>query len=134
MGLMHGVEFGTVFSLCSGPNDELIVADSDNHKLIVFDKSLQYSHTIGEAGEDEGELDYPSGVACDNAGQLYVADYGNNRVQVFTLYGKFVTIIGTKGSGDGEFNRPARLSLSSTGLLFVCDTGNKRVQVFDTLT
>ena len=127
-----GVEFGKVFSLCNGPNDELIVADSDNDKLIVFDKHLQYSHTIGESGENEGQLYYPTGVACDTAGQLYVADYDNNRVPVFTLKGVFVTTIGNKGNGDGEFNGPTRLVLSSTGLLFVCDTGNKRVQVFDT--
>ena len=128
----EGVQFGRVFSLCNGPNDELIVADNDDDTLIVFDKDLQYSHTIGEAGEDEGKLDYPTGVACDNSGQLYVADRGNNRVQVFMLSGKFVTTIGTKGKGNGKFNEPTRLLLASIGLLFVCDTGNKRVQVFDT--
>ena len=95
----------------------------------MFDKDLQYSHTIGEV---KGQLIRPIGVACDNAGQLYVADNGNDRVQVFTLDGEFVTTIGTKSNGDGEFNELTRLVLSSTGLLFVCDTGNKRVQVFDT--
>ena len=127
-----GVEFGRVFSLCNGPNDGLIVADSDDDKLIVFDKHLQYSHTVGERGTNEGQLFYPTGVACDNAGQLYVADYHNNRVPVFTLNGVFVTTIGNIGNGDSEFNGPTKLLLSSTGLLFVCDTGNKRVQVFDT--
>ena len=127
-----GVEFGKMYGVCNGPNDELIVADHDNNKLIVFDKDLQYSHTIGEKGENEGRFTHPCGVACDNTGQLYVGDCDNNRVQVFKLSGKFVTAIGTKGSGDGEFNQIRRLVLSSTGLLFVCDTGNKRVQVFDT--
>ena len=127
-----GVLFGEEACVCNGPNDELIVADFDNDKLIVFDKDLQYSHIIGEYGEDEGQFDGPVGVACDNTGQLYVADCGNDRVQVFKLSGEFVTTIGTEGSGDGEFDGPARLLLSSTGLLFVCDTGNKRVQVFDT--
>ena len=127
-----GVEFGEVHSVCNGPNDELIVADYNNDKLIVFDKDLKYSHTIGEEGEDEGQFNGLVGVACDNTGQLYVADRDNNRVQVFKLSGEFVTTIGTEGSGDGEFDRPTRLLLSSTGLLFVCDTGNKRVQVFDT--
>ena len=129
-----GEKFGEVSSLCNGPNDELIVADTKYHKLIVFDKDLQYSHTIGEEGEDKRQFNRPTGVACDNAGQLYVADSGNDRVQVITLTGEFVSTIGTKGNGDGEFmiNPLARLLLSSTGLLFVCDTGNKRVQVFDT--
>ena len=127
-----GVEFSEILSLCNGLNDELILTDTINHKLIMFDKDLQYSHTIGEEGEDKGEFSRPTGLACDNAGQLYVADNGNNRVQVITLNGEFVSTIGTEGNGDGEFNGPARLLLSSAGLLFVCDVGNRRVQVFDT--
>ena len=126
------VEFGVVYSFCNGPNDELIVADSDNDKLIVFNKSLQYSHSIGEATHGVGDFEHPTGVACDKAGKLFVVDNGNHRIQVFKLSGEFVTTIGTKGSGDGEFDEPFRLLLSSTGLLFVCDLGNKGVQVFDT--
>ena len=128
----YGEKFGKVWGLCEGPNDELIVADHDNDKLVVFDKDLQYSHTIGEAGEDEGEFNSPHGVACDKAGQLFVADRDNSRIQVFKLSGEFVTTFGTEGSGDGEFSKPVGLALSSTGLLFACDIGNKRVQVFDT--
>ena len=127
-----GMEFGRAFGLCNGPHDELIVADCDNNQLIVFDKDLQYSHTIGETGENEGKFFSPTGIACDKAGQLFVVDSGNNRVQVFKLSGEFVTTFGTEGSGDGEFSQPYGLALSSTGRLIVCDTGNKRVQVFDT--
>ena len=126
------VEFGVVSSLCDGPNDQLIVADYDNSKLIVFDKDLQYSHTIGEAGEGEGELYYPTGVACDKGGRLFVADYGNDRIQVFKLSGEFVSTFGKCGYNDREFDDPSSLLLSSTGLLFVCDHDNRRVQVFDT--
>jgi len=118
--------------LCNGQNDELIVSDYDSDKLIVFDKGLQYSHTIGESGSDEGQFDGPHGVACDKTGYLSVTDSSNNHVQVFKLSGELVTTFGTEGSGDGEFGKPWRLALSSTGLLFVCDTNNNRVQVFDT--
>ena len=127
-----GIMFGKAFGLCNGPNDEIVVADMDNDKLIVFDEDLQYSHTIGEAGEDEGQFDAPNGIACDKSGQLFVADCNNKRVQVFKLSGEFVTTFGTEGSGDGEFGKPVGLALSSTGLLFVCDIENERVQMFDT--
>ena len=127
-----GVEFGVVYSLCDGPNDELIVADYDNDKLIVFDKDLQYSHTIGEAVEGEGQFCGPCGVVCNKAGRLFVADRYNHRIQVFQFSGEFVTTFGTEGSKDGEFDEPLQLLLSSTGLLFVCDLNNKRVQVFNT--
>ena len=119
-------ELGEIFGLASGPNDELIVSDYLNDKLIVFDKDLQYMHTIGE-----GEFWDLYGIACNDVGQVFAAD-GCNRIQVFKLSGEFVTMFGTEGKEDGEFDQPNGLALSSTGLLFVGDLGNQRVQVFDT--
>lgn len=120
-------EFGLVAGLAYGPNDEFIVVDRDNDKLVVFNKDLQYSHIIGE-----GEFEDPHGVVCDKSGRVFVVDTGNNRIQVVTLDGKFVTTFGTEGSNNGEFVCSVGLALSSTGLLFVGDTGNRRVQVFAT--
>ena len=37
-----GVEFGLVYSLCNGPNDELSVVDWSHHKLIVLNLILKY--------------------------------------------------------------------------------------------
>ena len=125
-------EFGLVAGLACGPNDEFIVADRDNDKLVLFDKDLQYSHIIGKTGENEGEFDSPHGVVCNKSGRVFVADTCNNRIQVVELDGEFVTTFGTKGSNNGEFLCPFGLVLSSTGLLFVGDTGNRRVQVFAT--
>jgi tripartite motif-containing protein 71 len=39
---------------------------------------------IATLGSDLGEVDGPSGLAVDAAGNLYVADTGNNRVQKYT--------------------------------------------------
>ncbi|XP_065914198.1 tripartite motif-containing protein 2-like [Dysidea avara] len=124
--------FGLMYGLANGPNDELIVVDTGNHKLIVFDKDLQYSHTIGEEGEAEGQFINPLGVVCNEAGQLFVADARNSRVQVFKVDGEFVSTFGRKGSEYGEFDYPNGLALSSTGVLFVGDPRNQRIQVFDT--
>ena len=130
----HEEEFGSVFGLANGPNDELIVSDCNNHKLIVFDKDLEYLHTIGEDGDGEGQLHGPHGIACDDIGQVFVTDNCNHRIQVFKLSGEFITKFGSEGKGDGEFDQPCGLVLSSAGVLFVDDHGNQRIQVFDTKT
>ena len=44
---------------------------------------LVFLSGFGESGFDEGELNYPIGVALDAAGNVYVADTWNQRVQVF---------------------------------------------------
>jgi len=123
---------GEVSGLANGPNDELIISDLDNNQVIVFDKDLQYSHTIGEKGDGQGQFLNVRGVACDDTGQLFVEDCGNHRIQVFKLSGQFIAMFEIECKGEGEFDGPNELALSSTGLLFVGDSGHHHVKVFDT--
>lgn len=46
----------------------------------------------GYQGSDEGQFNYPSGVAVDSSGNVYVSDLHNNRIQKFTSDGKFITM------------------------------------------
>ena len=46
----------------------------------------------GYQGSDEGQFNYPSGVAVDSSGNVYVSDLHNNHTQKFTSDGKFITM------------------------------------------
>src|SRR5882757_9478159 len=48
----------------------------------------------GTAGSAAGQLNKPTGIARDSAGNLYVADKYNNRVSVFTSAGTFERAFG----------------------------------------
>jgi len=109
--------------------------------------------TTGFSGDGgpatSAELNYPSGVAVDGAGNLVIADYGNERVRVVavktgTFYGQAMTAgdiytvagDGTTGfSGDGgaatsaELNTPSWMAVDSAGNLVIADAGNNRVRV-----
>ncbi len=64
----------------------LIVADSGNERVQVFDVSGAYLTSIGgRRGTGTGGLREPRGVAVDALGRLYVADTYNHRIQILEL-------------------------------------------------
>lgn len=116
-------------------NATLVIADSGNNRIQVFNTSGVYQLTIGEAGSDNGKFNNPKDVAWDTTtsgdnATWYVADSGNNRIQKFTSTA-FSAVIGSAGSGDGQFNNPSAITVDSSRNLYVADTGNNRIQKFD---
>jgi sugar lactone lactonase YvrE len=88
---------------------------------------------IASYGGDGGpatsaELNYPTGVAVDSAGNLYIADYVNNRVRKVDSFGTITTFAGNGKagfSGDGgpatgaELYNPTSVAVSPSVLLSV---------------
>jgi uncharacterized protein (TIGR03437 family) len=86
------------------------------------------------------QLDTPTGMAMDGAGNLYFADSANNRVRKISADGKIVTVA---GNGDPDFtgdygpainaslNAPMAVAADPSGFLYIADTGNNRVRAVD---
>ncbi|MCA9981025.1 MAG: NHL repeat-containing protein, partial [Anaerolineales bacterium] len=119
----------------AGPDGRLYVADSGNHRVVVYD-GTEAVLSFGEFGVDAGQFNEPWGIAADEE-FIYVADTWNHRVQKFTLEGEFVTSFGVSGVADsaqanpGFFFGPRALALLSNNQIAVTDTGNHRIQIFD---
>jgi sugar lactone lactonase YvrE len=63
--------------------DRVIIADSENHRILRYDPKRNQTLTIagsGSAGASLDQLRRPSGVAIGPNGYLYIADSYNNRV------------------------------------------------------
>lgn len=129
-----------------GPQGNVYVADTWNHRIQVFDRSGRFLNgwgtfatTNGEAVGSPGSFWGPRGLVVDAAGNLYVADTGNKRIQVFDADGQFLGQFGGAGVVEGRFDEPVGLALiprpdgGPGGVLFVADTWNRRVQKFDVL-
>jgi uncharacterized protein (TIGR03663 family) len=127
-----------------GPDGNVYVVDSDNHRVEVFDLAgtllrewgSQCNLATGVGCADAsgaGQFQEPWGLAVADDGRVYVADTWNHRIQVFDSKGTYLMQWGTYGqteTASGLFYGPRDLAVDSEGKVFVTDTGNKRVMVF----
>ena len=73
------------------------VADSGNHRVLVFDFQGEFLKIIGNKGQGPAEFSNPTGIHILEDGKLAVADVGNLRIQIFDKDWEFVKSIKTKG-------------------------------------
>jgi uncharacterized protein (TIGR03437 family) len=121
----------------------LYIADTNNNRVIRVD-SAGNMHTVagtGSAGDDDSmlaQLNGPTGLTLDSAGDLYIADTGNHRVLMLTPAASISTIAGTGTSGFGGDGGPASSAalsfpcavvVDSSQDIFVADGGNNRIRV-----
>ena len=138
----------------------LYIADSGNHRIRKVDSTGTIT-TIAGTGErgfggsdgdgDRGpatnaQLNHPSEVAVDGAGNLYIADEGNHRIRKVDSTGTirhFAGLVGQRGRGgfrgDGgpavkaQLNQPADVAVDGAGNLYIADSLNSRVRKVDSL-
>jgi len=123
------------------------IADHGNQRIRKVNTSGTISTyagngTGGFAGDGEypatsAELNNPTGVAIDGAGNLYIGDSANNRIRVVFASGTITTWAGngTVGaSGDGgqalsaEYNTPRGVAVDLQGNVFIADQSNNKVR------
>lgn len=89
-------------SITTDKENNIYVADSGHHRIVVFNKNGKFLFEFGkyglaypEAGEkanwNPGTFNYPYGIDIDrNTGNIFVADMLNKRIQIFNREGKFI--------------------------------------------
>jgi hypothetical protein len=86
-------QFNSPHGFCLGVDEEIIVADTNNHRIQVFDKNGEYKYAFGSPGREEGQLWYPRKVTVmRETGKFVVCDRGNerSRMQIFSKNGHFL--------------------------------------------
>jgi len=114
----------------------LYVADTENHRVQIFDGSGAYLSTLGDTGTcgtGNYQLCYPRAVAVDGAGRLHVADAGNHRIQIYDSGQNYLATLGQAGTCGGATASCAGPAVSRSHRMDGCssvDTDNNRVQIF----
>jgi tripartite motif-containing protein 2/3 len=92
-------QFNSPHGFCLGIDEEIIVADTNNHRIQIFDKNGEYKYSFGSPGKEEGQLWYPRKVTVmRDSGKFVVCDRGNerSRMQIFNKNGHFMKKISIK--------------------------------------
>jgi uncharacterized protein (TIGR03437 family) len=145
-GAATQAKLNTPVGLTLDKDGNLLIADTNNHRIRKLTLSTGILTTIvgngygsgGDGGSaEQAQLNYPTSVAQDQAGNLYVADTGNHQVRKVTTAGIISRYAGTGSSGfsgDGgvatlaRLGAPGGLAVDTTGALYVADQLNHRVR------
>lgn len=65
-------QFSSPHGFCLGLEEEIIVADTNNHRIQVFEKTGDFKYQFGVAGKEEGQLWYPRKVFLFVIQQIYI--------------------------------------------------------------
>lgn len=112
---------------------EILITDSMNHRVQIFDNEGRFLKQIGGAGDSVGSFSRPKGAAVDSEGHVYVVDAIFDNVQLFNQEGQLLLVVGEAGSKPGQFWMPNGIAISRANEIFVTDTYNRRIQVLQYL-
>ncbi len=111
-------------------NGDLLVLDSMNFRVQIFDCQGGLRRVFGNAGNSTGTFHRAKGLAIDSEGDIYIAESLLETVQIFDRDGRFLYYFGNTGMGPGEFQLPAGVWIDGHDRVYVADSLNRRVQVF----
>ncbi|MDA0746243.1 MAG: hypothetical protein O2954_06975 [bacterium] len=132
----------------------LYIADSGNNRIRKVDANTGIISTIAGNGDRQysgdgglatfAQLDDPSSVAIDLAGNIYIADSRNSRIRKVDAATGIISTFSGDGnysySGDGgpatlaSFRYPGDVAIDGSGNLYIADTSNHRIRKVDAVT
>jgi trimeric autotransporter adhesin len=118
----------------------LYIADSGNNRIRKLTNGAMTTvagggSNLGDSGPaTRAQLDSPSGVAVDSAGNVYIADTDDNRIR--KVENGVITTVAGGGSSLGEnvlatsaqLGSPNGVAVDSAGDIYIADTANDRIR------
>ncbi len=138
----------SLFGVAARDANTIFIADSANNQIDLLNRRTGQitvfagSGTRGFAGDggpaNQAQLNQPSGMVLDHAGNLLIADTNNQRVRRINLSSNTISTVAGSGAagfgGDGgpataaSFNSPSALAVDSSNNIYVSDTLNSRIR------
>ena len=130
-GGIGNVQFSGPCDIAITPDNFILVADSNNHRIQKISMDGDCIASVGERGSGPLQFNTPSGIAISPiTGQVYIDEWHNHCMQVLNPDLTFSHSFGSKGSANGQFNNPYHIAIDSQGFVYVADVNNHRIQKF----
>jgi RHS repeat-associated protein len=143
-------QFKEPSALAEDSKGDLLVADTGNNRVQVFNSKNEYQKQFGKEGTAGGQFKEPKGIAVASSGNIFVSDGVNNRVEKFSEKGEFLATFGFGVSngeekfeicttscragngveGAGALHTPRGIAVAASGNVWVVDWINARIEEF----
>lgn len=126
-GVMEG-QFTEPSGVAVNAQNDIIVADTNNHRIQIFDKEGRFKFQFGECGKRDGQLLYPNRVAVvRTSGDIIVTERSpTHQIQIYNQYGQFV-----RKFGANILQHPRGVTVDFKGRIIVVECKVMRVIIFD---
>ncbi|KAF2362577.1 B-box-type zinc finger [Trinorchestia longiramus] len=126
-GILEG-QFTEPSGVAVNAQNDIIVADTNNHRIQIFDKEGRFKFQFGECGKRDGQLLYPNRVAVvRTSGDIIVTERSpTHQIQIYNQYGQFV-----RKFGASTLCYPRGVTVDSRGRIIVVECKVMRVIIFD---
>uniref|UniRef100_A0A1I7ULP4 B box-type domain-containing protein n=1 Tax=Caenorhabditis tropicalis TaxID=1561998 RepID=A0A1I7ULP4_9PELO len=126
-GVMEG-QFTEPSGVAVNGQGDIVVADTNNHRIQVFDKEGRFKFQFGECGKRDGQLLYPNRVAVNRTtGDFVVTERSpTHQIQVYNQYGQFL-----RKFGANILQHPRGVCVDNKGRIVVVECKVMRVIIFD---
>ncbi len=139
-------QFASPWGFAVDSSGNIYIADTFNHRIrkITSDgtvTSIAGQNSPGFSGDNGpasfAQLNRPTSVAVDSAGNVYIADTSNHRMRKIDARGTITTVAGTGANGfagdngpasSAQLNLPESVAVDAGGNILVADTGNHRIR------
>jgi tripartite motif-containing protein 2/3 len=109
-------------------NNDIIVADTNSHRIQIFDKDGRFKFKFGECGKLDGQLLYPNRVSIvKQTGDIVVTERSpTHQIQIYNKFGQFL-----RKFGANILQHPRGVCVDYKGRIVVVECKVMRVLIFD---
>eukprot|EP00731_Ephydatia_muelleri_P007935 Em0004g273a len=115
-------QFNRPWGVMIDSNNKLIVSDSGNHRIQIFNENGGWLLTID--GQGNHSFQSPWGLALDPQGNIHVAADGSNTIKVFTKEGVYIRMY-------GDPNHPSGIAIDDEGYSLVSEYNGHCLSIYD---
>ncbi|XP_071957031.1 tripartite motif-containing protein 2-like [Antedon mediterranea] len=107
---------------------KVLVADADNHQVLLYDDKDKSLKVLINEGDEDGEVIMPDGVVVDEDDNIIIASV--NKLQLFTSDGQFIRRLDKQEDG---ISVPQQLCIISHNpcIVAVTNWGNNTIQILN---